>query len=260
MDTPRQPAPCRAAPLRGTGVLAWCVFAVVSMAGGPAAAEWRRSDAIDWSTAYTIDEGSLTVGVLSPLIVGVTDDLQVALHPILLLVGKPSVSLRVRLGEVGPVAFSVDLGGVWSFLRRVDIEGREPAEGSGVKTGFPGTAQVTTSATVRLGRHWLVTGGVGAGADFLDGTLARGLMELHASAHWLPSSRHLVMVQLSTFVDPRGSGALVRPSAQLLYAWAASSRVRLGLGVAFGRFLWESGPGQSTNLVAFPIIDAWFRF
>jgi hypothetical protein len=260
MQTKVRPATHLAETVGRLGVV---VCVALSLAFGrtrDAAAEWRRSDAIDWSTAYTIDEGSLAVGVLSPLIVGVTDDLQVALHPILLLVGKPSVSLRMRLGEVGPVAFAMDVGGVWSFLRRVDIDGRQPAEGGTEKTGFPGTVQATTSATVRLGRHWLVTAGLGAGADFLDGTAARGLLEFHASAHWLPSSRHLVMAQLSTFIDPAANGALVRPSAQLLYAWAASSRVRLGLGIAFGRFVWDSGPGQSTTLVAFPIVDAWFRF
>jgi len=227
---------------------------------GPARAEWRRTADIDWGTAYTLDDGALSVGVLSPLTVGVTDEFQVSIHPILLLVGKPSLNLRYRVTPVGPVTVSVDMGGAWSFIRRVDLNGHEPAVGSTAPTGFPGTLQLHTNVTVRLSPNWLATVGTGGAIDFLGGTARRGMAEFHASAHWLPGPRHLVMLQASTLVDLTNGGGLIRPTIQVLYAWAASSRVQLGVGLTVGRIIWETGPGQSANIYAFPIIDAWFRF
>jgi hypothetical protein len=230
------------------------------LASKAARAEWRRTSAIDWSTAYTLDEGALSVGVLSPLQVGVSDGLQVSVHPILLLVGKPSAALRYRLGPVETWTFALNVSATWSIIQRVDRDGREVNDTTTGPTGFPGTVQLTGSTTVQVGREWLFTVGTGAAADFLGGTPYRGLLEFHAAAHWLPSARHLVMLQLSTLLDPTSGDPLVRPSAQLLYAWAASARVQLGVGIAVGRFLWETGTEAAAEFNVFPILDAWFRF
>lgn len=264
-DTPRTSSGADAT----SGRRAWSGRWVASLVAGlsivmtstsDARSEWRRTADIDWGTAYTLAEGSLSVGVLSPLIVGVTDEFHVSIHPILLLVGKPSLTLRYRVTPIGSVTVSVDVGGAWSFIRRVNLDGQEPAEGSTVATGFPGSLQATTNITFRVSPTWLFTVGTGGGLDFLGGSARRGLMEFHASAHWLPGPRHLVMLQASTLVDLTGSGGLVRPTVQAMYAWAAAPRVQLGVGLTVGRIVWETGPGQATNIYAFPILDAWFRF
>jgi hypothetical protein len=239
----------------------WALLVALTLGTpGAARAEWRRSSEIDWGTAYTLDAGSLSVGVLSPLVIGVTDALQVAVHPILLLVGKPSFAMRYRVTPIGRVTTSIDLAGAWSFIRRVDLDGLEPAPDSGEKTGFPGSLQLTSNTTFALGDSWLLTAGVGGAIDFLDGSPERHLLAFMLALHWLPGARHLVMLQLSSLLDPASGGELVRPSAQILYAWAASARVQLGAGLALGRFNWELGPGRSARLAVFPVVDAWFRF
>lgn len=227
---------------------------------GEAHAEWRRTTEIDWGTAYTIEEGSLSVGILSPLLVGVTDDLQVSVHPILLLVGKPSAALRYRLTPIGPVTLALNIGAAWSFIRRVDLEGRERASDDDTSTGFPGSVQASLSATFRLGDAWLLTAGGGGGIDFLGGTAERALIHLQLGAHYLINPRHMLMAQLSGLIDPRAGGRLVRPSLQTLYAWAPSSRVQVGAGLSFGRFFWDVEPGRTRTIHIFPVADVWFRF
>jgi hypothetical protein len=52
----------------------------------------------------------------------------------------------------------------------------------------------------------------------------------------------------------------MRPSAQVIYAWAASSRVQLVMGLGVGEWTWETADGGRSKVRIFPIADLWFRF
>lgn len=256
---PPHDASTRTPRLRPTGLLTAALAASCLLTSTPAHAEWRRTTDIDLNTAYTLEEGALSVGLFAPLVVGVTDDFQASIHPLLLLLGQPSLAFRLRVTPVDDVTVSLNLSGAWSFIER------ETASGTSSPTddetfGFPGTLQLTETTTLTLGRHALLSFGAGVAADFLGEVPIRGLFEIHLSAHFLPAPRHLVMLQLIGFVPFTEELDLVRPSAQVVYAWSAGSRIHLALGLGLGEWTWESADGSRTTLNLFPILDVWFRF
>ncbi len=238
--------------------LALCISSPVSLRDGRA--EWRRTTDVEMNTAYTLDEGDLTVGLFSPLSVGVTESFQASIHPLLLILGQPSLAFRQRLTPVDDVTASLNLAGTWSFIKRETADGRSAAEADGATLGYPGTLQLTATTTVRLGSRWLVSGGGGAAVDFLGGDPVRGLIELHLSTHWLPTSRHIVMAQVMGYITARSPLELERPSAQILYAWAMTARLQLAAGLGLGDWQWESDTGTRRSLKVFPMLDLWFRF
>lgn len=245
--------------LRPTTAIATALLATWLLSPAPAHAEWRRTSDIDLNTAYTLEEGALSVGLFAPLVVGVTDDFQASIHPLLLLLGQPSLAFRLRVTPVDDVTVSFNLSGAWSFIER------ETASGSATPTGdetfgFPGTLQLTETTTLTLGRHALFSFGAGVAADFLGEVPIRGLLEVHLSAHLLPAPRHLIMLQLIGFIPFTEEVDLVRPTAQVVYAWSAGSRVHLALGLGLGEWTWESADGSRTTLNLFPVLDVWFRF
>jgi len=229
--------------------------------GAPAAhAEWRRSTDIELNTAFTLEEGTLSIGILSPLTVGVTDNFQAAIHPVLLLLGQPSLALRIRITPVDEVTASINLAGAWSFIKRETADGRSIAEADGDAVGFPGTLQLTETTSFRLGNRVLFSAGGGGAADFLGEKPVRGLAELHLSLHWLAAARHMVMVQLMGYLPFTERARLLRPSAQVLYVWSAGSSVQLALGMGLGNWVWETSDARRTTVRIFPLIDVWFRF
>jgi len=231
----------------------WC------LSTGAARGEWRRPSDIELGTAYTLDESTLSVGILSPLSVGVTESFQASIHPLLLLLGQPSLAFRLRVTPVDDVTVATNLAGAWSFIHRQNESGGT-SEIDGQSFGFPGTLQLGATVTWAASKHWLVSGGAGAAVDFLGDSPVRGLVEVHAGVHWLPSARHLVMLNANGYIDYTHQGELVRPSAQLLYAWAASSRVHLMLGLGLGDWVWEEADGGRRKVNVFPLVDVVFRF
>lgn len=229
--------------------------------GSVARAEWRRTTDIELNTAFTLEEGTLSIGILSPLTVGVTESFQASIHPVLLLLGQPSLAFRVRLTPVGDVTASLNLAGAWSFIQRETVGG-EPSSAAteGERVGFPGTLQLTETTTFRLGSRFLLSAGGGFATDFLGEEPVRGLVELHLSVHWLAAARHMLMVQLMTYLPVTEAVRWLRPSAQLLYAWAAGSSVQLALGLGLGEWVWEKSDTRRTTLPVFPMVDVWFRF
>lgn len=229
---------------------------------GPVArAEWRRTTDIELNTAFTLEEGTLSIGILSPLTVGVTESFQASIHPVLLLLGQPSLAFRVRLTPVGDVTASLNLAGAWSFIQRETAAG-EPSSAAteGERVGFPGTLQLTETTTFRLGSRVLLSAGGGFASDFLGERPVRGLVELHLSLHWLAAARHMLMIQVMTYLPVTEAVRLLRPSAQILYAWAAGSSVQLALGLGLGDWVWEKSDTRRTTLPLFPMADVWFQF
>ena len=225
-----------------------------------ARAEWRRTTDIELNTAFTQEEGSLSIGILSPLTVGVTDSFQAAIHPLLLLLGQTSLAFRGRVTPIDDVSAALNLAGTWSFIDRETRDGVPSADAGDAEIGFPGTLQLTETTSFRLGQSALLSAGAGVASDFIGATPTRGLVELHVAAHWLPASRHLVMLQLLGYVPFTEEARLMRPSAQVIYAWAASSRVQLVMGLGVGEWTWETADGGRSKVRIFPIADLWFRF
>jgi hypothetical protein len=236
------------------------VLPAASFAAPSARAEWRRSTDIELNTAFTLEEGTLSIGLLSPLTVGVTDSFQAAIHPVLLLLGQPSMALRLRLTPVDDIAAALNVAGAWSFIRRETSDGRTTGEADGDPVGFPGTLQITETTTFRVGERVLLSAGAGVAGDFLGLEPVRGLIETHLSLHWLAAARHLLMLQLMGYLPFTEKARLLRPSAQLLYAWSIGSTVQLALGVGVGEWVWESSDAERTTVRVFPLVDVWFRF
>jgi len=225
----------------------------------PSHAEWRRTSDIDLNTAYTLEEGSLSIGIFAPLSVGVTENFQASIHPLLLLLGQPSLAFRLRLTTIDDVTVALNLAGAWSFIEREDEDG-VTSQTAGERYGFPGTLQLTQTTTIRLGRSALISLGSGITADFLGERPIRGMLELHLSAHLVPASRHLLMLQLIGFIPFTEAVELIRPTAQFIYAWSATSRIDLAVGLGLGDWTWEDSTGRRTSLRIFPVLDVWFRF
>ena len=173
---------------------------------GAARADWRRSIDLNYGTAFTLEQGMVEIGVMTPLSIGVTDELQVALHPILLLLGQPYIALRWRASRYGVATVALNLAGSWSLIRREDEAGTPATEGT-PGGGFPGTVQLTATLTFRAGHDWLFSVGAGPGIDLLGARPIRGLAELHASAHWLIDASQLVMLHATGYLDTPTSRA-----------------------------------------------------
>lgn len=249
--------------MRRTRPRSWFLLAlaVLVLGQGAARAEWRRTSDLQLNTAYTLEEGALQLGIVSPLMVGVTDAFQAAFHPLLLLLGQPTLALRLRVTPVDTVTIALNLAGGWSFVGKEDRDGNpEAAAADGTEVGYPGTLQLVGTMTIRLGRSALLSWGFGPTLDFLGGAPIRGATEIHLSADWLITPEHLLMLQFSGYLPVTERVRLVRPEAQLLYGWAISDRVQLAVGASFGEFLWSASQAGRTTFPVLPTADLWFRF
>jgi len=224
-----------------------------------ARADWRRSTELNYGTAFTLEQGMVEIGVMTPLSIGVTDELQVAIHPVLLLLGQPYIAVRWRASRYGVATLALNLAGSWSLIRREDERGEPATEGT-PGSGFPGTVQLTATLTFRAGKDWLFSIGAGPGVDLLGADPIRGLVEIHASTHWLIDSSQLLMLHATGYLDASDDGHLLRPVLELEYAVALSNVVHLGAGVGFGEFIYEPNAGERKTLRIFPVADIWFRF
>jgi len=212
------------------------------------------------NTAFTLEQGVVEVGIMTPLTIGVVDELQVALHPVLLLLGQPYVAARWRVTRPGDIGVALNLGASWSFIRREDRQGRPASPETEGVTGFPGTVQLTTTVTLRVGEGWLLSVGAGPAVDFLGERAVTGLVELHGSVHWIIDRTQLLALHASGYLGVTGDDPLVRPLAQLMYAVALSRIVHLGVGVGVGSFIFDTSETERRTLKVFPVADLWFRF
>ena len=102
-----------------------CIVLVATVLLSPQAhATWDEREDLIYRTAHTLNEGEFEVGVFAPLQYGLNDQVQVAIHPILLLVLAPHIATRWRYLPEDEVTMSLDFEVTWSFLDRVDQAGR----------------------------------------------------------------------------------------------------------------------------------------
>ncbi len=247
----------------------------IATSAQPARAVWADGADLIYRSAHTLDEGEFEVGIFSPLQYGINDQIQISLHPILLLVLTPHASLRWRVLPEGALTLALDLTATWSFLNEEDVYQRRIDGESCDECGFPGSAQLTTTLSWEVNDHitWSVGGGVGM--DLLDVSPLRGLIELHTSVIWRIDTENLLMAHANISVHPWHEQATSREQFQVMYAHAWGF-IHLGLGVAFGKFVFVEANGSLRDLPGtsgakvvyegdqhalpiYPVVDLWIR-
>lgn len=256
----------------------WRLLAAASVAApAPALAGWLATDRVVTNTAYTLEEGELTIGLISPLQYGVTEDVTIAIHPILALLLTPNVGARVRVWSEG-VTVSVAASYTQTFLREVAFEERaegdsaspyvRPGDAESIASGFPGTVQAGVLVSIPLGDALTLTPYGGYTLDFF--TEISGELVTHPSTHgptvglglnWLIGDEDLLSVQVQGLIWSVPDRTAEIPTATV--AWAhAWDELRLGIGVAAGRFPIRVGEGVAGEIVEIPVypyIDVWWR-
>lgn len=214
------------------------ILAALSIRSGVAWAEFGDVRRVHDGTAYTLEKGEFSVGILGPMQFGVLDELTVVTHPVLHLLLTPNIVLRGKVLD-GPVTLALNLGYIQTFLdpRRLD---------------FPGTVSFYPLVTVPLSSRVALSGQVGYLLDVSPvshGVLFGGGVAVLVS----PSDLLNLQVQDEYERDPAG---LRRPTVLFTYTHAFY-RLHLRAGVAVGRFPIQVGSASTDirNLPAYPIVD-----
>jgi hypothetical protein len=236
---------------------AMLVLLLTAATADPASAAWVRTSQLTYNTAHTLDSGELEVGILSPLQYGISDRVQAAIHPVLLLIGAPNLSLRWRVTRNQPLTVALNFSATWSLLRREDALG-DLAETGCTTCGNPGQLLVTTTASWAVSKTVLLSLGVGPALDFLDLEPSRFLAEIHGSALWTMTPDQLLMLHVAGFVKVVGQQEARLPVVQLTYARACGP-VHVGVGVAIGDFPLARELDQSDEWFLYPVLDVWWR-
>jgi len=241
-----------------------------------ASATWSDHADLIYDTAFTLDQGEFEVGVVSPLMYGVNDRVQLSMHPILLLILSPHAGLRWQLTPTGPLGVALNLEGTWSFLEPVDSEGREVLDSDACDgCGFPGSLHAWPTVSWHAAPGLLLSAGAGPRVDFLNLNHEDTALVTHASVQWIIDPENLLMLHGSMDTRPWTSSAVTDPVAQLTYAHAWGV-LHLALGVAVGSFDLVIEPATLSSAVdspgstvtsagrvdtwnVFPVIDLFFR-
>ena len=238
-----------------------------------ARAEWVRNSELTFRTANTLPPGSLEVGIAGPLQYGISERVQLGIHPILLVVGAVNLNLRWRFATLGKVTLAADIDTSLSLLQREDLQGNEVTSdctyldataaggtSSGAATcGFPSRIRTLFTASVELGKHVLLSFGGGPTVDLAGLNFARLMLELHGSLIWRITSEQLFMIHGSGYVQVLAEGEAPTPMIQLMYARACGD-VNIGLGVAFGDFPIFRSVNHKNQWLVYPVMDLWWRF
>ena len=205
----------------------------------PARADFGDIRKITASTSYTLEKGSFTVGVISPIQYGILDNLLLTTHPLLYLLLTPNACLKWKIFDFPGVAMSLSASYIETFL---------------VKDSFPGSVSFFPSLTVPIGSHVSLSAQGGYVLDVYPtghgATFGGGLAVLVTDSDLLQFT-----VQDDWF---RGSG-FVRPTGIASYTHAFY-QMRVTAGVAVGNFPIQVGNATTNikNLPAYPVLDVWW--
>ncbi len=240
----------------------WIACIVASLAALPrsAAADWRSINQVALGTAQTLEQNTFSIGVVAPLLAGLTNRLTVQTHPILDLLLVPNLSLRYRIVDHPRFAFSATSSFKRSFGQGATSELLDLA---------PGELVVGAIASAWLGSQWSLTGGA-YWANHFDEPLAANRIKGFAQGvacslgvHYLPVPTDLV--QLSTYVRYGfSSGGFDDPV--LAATWTHATRRWLGgahtvIHLTVNDRV-KSAPGRLDvlkNLPVVPTFDLWWR-
>jgi hypothetical protein len=249
----------------------------VVLAAGDARAYWKSTGRVVMNSAYTLEEGELAIGVLSPLQYGVSDTVTIAIHPVLALLLTPNVSARYKVYD-GPVTVSIAGSYLQTFLERVAIESQAPAAEEAlpylreqdlvsiVDTGFPGYVELGTLVSIPLGDSVTLT--PYAGYSFKFFTIVEDGLETRLSDHglsyglgtnWLIGPSDLLSLQVQALWSAERIAQDI-PTATLVWAHAWEE-IRIGVGVAVGTFPIRTGEAieDLVELPVYPYLDLWWR-
>jgi len=215
--------------------------AALLAAATPARAEYGSVRRIVGGTAYTLEQGELAVGILSPVQYGLLDNLTVSTHPVLDLLLTPNVAVKFKAYD-GPVAISLNGAYIETFLKSA-------------KGTFPGTLSFFPMLTVPIGRAVSLTA---QGGYVLDvSPVSHGAM-FGINATFLVGPSDLVQITLQDQWYGGGRGFQV-PTAVVSYghAWY---RLRVTVGVAAGNFPLQIGDSGAKvlNFPVYPVLDVWW--
>ncbi|MCA9522626.1 MAG: hypothetical protein KC609_16730 [Myxococcales bacterium] len=226
----------------------WVVALALSLWASSAWAYWPDSRKIVHNSAFALEGGEKILGIFTPLGYGINDWISVYIHPILLMLVTPNFNLRMTVYN-RKVAIAVQLGYTESFL---DFKSRR----------YPGIIEPGMRLSIPAGRYIVVN----LGADYQ--------LELFPGAGDGPTVQHHVVVVagLNAWIDRSNTISLNGnfsynvsakafdiPTGTLLYAHGWET-FRLGVGVAFGRFLFQTSKDKFSKLYAYPVIDVWWRW
>ncbi len=235
--------------------LQWLVWAAL-LTPAAAHAEWKSIQQVTLGTAQVLEQGAANIGVISPLAYGLTGQLTLQTHPILMLLLTPNAAARYRIVDQGNYVISAtgaikrSLGGADSTNTTVPAPGEMVAGGLG---------------TLYLGPHWAVTGGLHYAAH-LDEVVGDELIGVSHGAAATLELHHLItpsdLLQASMYLRYGIShGGLAKPVTTL--AWTHGFR-RFGgvhLMVILTAFDVDGAQpgGWLSDLPALPTLDLWWR-
>lgn len=238
--------PVSSLPLRprracGAGVLA-ALAAGILLAAPTARADYGAIRRVVNGSAWTLEQGELAVGIVSPLQYGLLDELTLATHPVLDLLLTPNVALKGKVLDQGPVALSLNASYIQTFLRSSSAD-------------VPGSVSAWPSLSIALGDAVSLTAQGGYVMDIAP--LSHGA-SMGLAASFLLGPADLVQISVVEQWFGGGRGWQI-PTAVLTYghAWY---RLRLTVGIAAGRFPLQIGSGGAKvlNLPVYPVIDVWW--
>lgn len=262
---------------RVRGPLACLCVLLCALWAPSAEATWEERADLIYGSANTLDNGEIEVGLFSPLQYGVTDQVQIAMHPVLLLMLTPHGALRWRILPDGSFTASVDVEGTWSFLDKVDnLDRRVLTDGRcGTTCGYPGSVQVTGTGSWEITQRLLLSGGGGLVTDFLDLNPMDIRFTARSSLAWVIDPDNLMLLHGWLDLSPWDEERYGPWGAQISYAHAWGA-LHLAVGLAVGEFelvieretvrnlAGDSGAqvveaGNVKTFPVFPMIDLWFR-
>ena len=245
---------------RKTASLAIGLAAAVAAALAPAAAwaEWKSAQQVTLGTAQVLEQGAATIGIISPLAFGLTGQLTLQTHPILMLLLTPNAAARYRVVDQGSYVLSAT-----GAIKR-SLGGSSST--STATLPAPGEAVAGAVGTVYVGHQWALTGGLSYAAHLdeqVDDTVigwAHGIAAT-AEVHYLPTPVDLLQASLYWRYGI-SHGGLARPVATL--AWTHGFRRFLGgahLMVILTAFdtTGSVAAGWLGELPVLPTLDLWWR-
>lgn len=237
------------------GVAAWLATVLLP---NPALAEWKSTQQVTLGTAQVLEQGAANIGIISPLAFGLTGQLTLQTHPILMLLLTPNAAARYRLVDQGSYVLSAT-GAIKRSLG-------ESTTTSTVTLPAPGEVVAGALGSVYLGQQWALTGGLSYAAHLDEPVNDTVIAWAHgvaatAEVHHLLSPVDLLQASLYWRYGI-SQGGLAKPVATL--AWTHGFRRFLGgahLIVILTAFdaTGAVAAGWLGDLPVLPTLDLWWR-
>lgn len=254
---PSQPRAAKAA-ATAARCLATVVAGLVLLVPRTSQAEWKATQQVTLGTAQVLEQGAANIGIISPLAFGLTGQLTLQTHPILMLLLTPNAAARYRLVDQGSYILSAT-----GAIKR-SLGGSTTT--SSVALPAPGEVVAGALGSIYLGQQWALTGGFSYAAHLdekVQDTIVAWAHGVAATAevHHLLTPADLLQASLYWRYGISHSG-LAKPIVTL--AWTHGFRRFLGgahLMVLLTAFDTNGSlaAGWLGDLPVLPTLDLWWR-